>query len=260
MDGKKDTARVNSLVKAFQAMEILSQKPKWELAELCSRLALPKTTVHRLLSTLEEMGYVGQEKKRGEYALTGKLFQLGSRVIHHSGLVDLARQDCQKLRDMVGETVNLCIPHETDMLVVDIQVANHPLKQDTRVGVGFSMIRSASGRAYLAFLKEPELGELLNRIKREENLPQPQWKILTDELDETRRIGLGYDDEEIFTGVRCVAAPVFDHQANVVATISISAPVVRLTEEALARQEESVGQTAALISSRLGAPSYITGR
>ncbi|MDR0621220.1 MAG: IclR family transcriptional regulator [Deltaproteobacteria bacterium] len=256
MDESKNYARINSLVKALKTLETLSLQPKWGLAELTARLGMPKTTVCRLIYTLEEMGYVSQEKVRGEYSLTSKLFQLGSQVINHSGLVDLARPDCLKLRSTVGETVNLCIPHETDMLVVDIQVGNHPLRQDTKIGVGFSMIRSASGRAYLAFLKNPEAEELLERIREEEKLPKKEWQSLLGELDETKEGGIGYDNEEIFSGVRCVAAPIFDHQTNVVATISVSAPVVRLNGKILAKMADAVVETASEISTRLGVPRY----
>jgi IclR family KDG regulon transcriptional repressor len=256
MDDNKDYARINSLVKAIKTMETMSLQPKWELAELAARLAMPKTTVCRLVYTLVETGYVTQEKKRGEYALTSKLFQLGSRVINHSGLVDLARPDCIKLRSKVGESINLCIPHETEMLVVDIQAANHPLKQETKIGLGFSMIRSASGRAYLAFLKNPEAEELIERIRREENLPKKDWLALLGEIEDTKSVGIGYDNEEIFNGIRCVAAPIFDHQSNVVATVSMAAPVIRLNAMILVTAAESIGQTAATISSKLGAADY----
>ncbi|MDR2302009.1 MAG: IclR family transcriptional regulator [Deltaproteobacteria bacterium] len=256
MDETRDYARINSLVKALKTVETLSLRPKWGLAELSACLAMPKTTVCRFIYTLEEMGYVSQEKKRGEYSLTSKLFQLGSQVINHSGLIDLARPDCLKLRSKIGETVNLCIPHETDMLVVDIHVGNHPLRQDTKIGVGFSMIRSASGRAYLAFLKNPEAEELLERIRKEENMGKKDWQAQLKELEETKSMGIGYDNEEIFSGVRCVAAPIFDHQTNVVATISVSAPVVRLNEKILSLTADSVFEAASMISGRLGTPNY----
>ncbi len=250
----KEVARINSLVKAFGVIETLSQKPEWELAELSNAVALPKTTVHRLITTLEDLGFVRQEKRRGSYALTSKLFQLGSRVVNHGGLVDLARPMCQRLQKEIGETVNFCIPQETEMLVLDIQVANHPLRQDTRVGVGFAMSRSASGRAYLGVLNEPERSDLLRKIKREEKIPLAEWNALMDQLEKVRQSGIGYDNEEIFPGVRCVASPVFDHTGQVIATISISAPVFRLDDEMLHNVALCVGRTAAEISQRLGAP------
>lgn len=253
MSADKDAAIMKSIVKAFETVETLSQKPSWELADLCKRLAMPKTTVHRIILTLEKLGYVGQEKRRGGYSLTSKLFKLGSSVINHSGLVEMARPECQRLLSEVQETINLCIPNGTDMLVIDIQVANHPLRQVTSIGSEFAMIRSASGRAYLASLNQPEQDALLAQI-REGVHDDDEWKGLLADLDETRQTGIGFDNEEIFTGVRCIAAPVFNHQSEVIASISVSAPIIRLTEERLDATAQAVAQAAANVSSRLGAP------
>lgn len=260
MSADKDAAIMKSIVKAFETLETLSQKPSWELADLCKHLAMPKTTVHRIVLTLEKLGYVGQEKRRGDYSLTSKLFKLGSSVINHSGLVDMARQECQRLLSEVQETVNLCVPNGTDMLVIDIQASHHPLRQVTSIGAGFAMIRSASGRAYLAFLKQPELDAILSQI-REDIDNDAEWEGLLSELDETRRTGIGYDNEEIFTGVRCVAAPIFNHQSDVIGAVSVSAPKIRLDEKELEAAALAVSQATANISNRLGAPHLsIAGR
>ena len=74
------------------------------------------------------------------------------------------------------------------------------------------------------------------------------------ELAAIRREGLGFDCEEIFTGVRCVAAPIFDYTGNLVATIGCSVPTVRITEESSALLIREVIQTAAAISMSIGAP------
>lgn len=255
MQSDNDVAVMKTIIKAFETLEVLTQKPEWELGELCERLPLPKTTVHRIIVTLEKLGYVSQEKRRGTYSLTSKLFKMGSSAINHTGLVDMARQDCHHLLDEVEETVNLCIPNETEMLVVDIQVSPHPLRQATHIGTGFEMIRSASGRAYLAFLPDSEKKELLSRIRSQGEFSDEEWKALLAELDEVRQTGVGYDNEEIFTGVKCLAAPVFNHQSNVIASISISAPIIRLNDEKIKTAVFAVRETAARISSKLGAPN-----
>ncbi len=109
MTQPKKYYEIGSVSKACLLIETLSTKKSWELAELSRALGLPKTTVHRMLLTLEDNGYVFQEKQRGEYCLSFKLFSIGSRILRHSSLVDMARPYCRELLEAVDETVNLCV-------------------------------------------------------------------------------------------------------------------------------------------------------
>lgn len=252
---KKNYYTINSIAKTFEVIEVLSRKPKWELAALCRQVSLPKTTVHRIILTLQELGYVCQECERGEYSLSFKMFTTGSRAINHTGLVELARPYCQNLLKAVDETVNLCIPSGTDMCVIDKQVTSHLLRQDSLIGGMFSIYRSASGKAYLSQLAEGELRALEQQIRVTEKLTDKNIEELRLELEQVRESGVGYDNEEEFKGVRCIASPIFDHQGKVIATIGISAPVVRLTEQNFQTAATEVRFAAARISRRLGAPS-----
>lgn len=260
MTKKSNYYTINSIAKTFEVIEVLSRKPRWELAELCRQTGLPKTTVHRIILTLEELGYVCQERERGEYSLTFKMFTTGSRAINHTGLVDLARPYCRGLLEAVEETVNLCIPSGTDMCVIDKQVSSHLLRQDSIIGGMFSIFRSASGKAWLASLPEEELCVQLDKVCAVENISAPNVAALRMELQQVRDNGVGFDNEEVFKGVRCVAAPIFDHQDRVIATISISAPVIRLTEQNLLTVATEVRLASARISKRLGASVQRTGQ
>lgn len=253
MTTKNNYYTINSIAKTFEVIEVLSRKPKWELAALCRQTGLPKTTVHRIILTLAELGYVCQERDRGEYSLTFKMFTTGSRAINHTGLVDLARPYCRSLLEAVDETVNLCIPSGTDMCVVDKQVSSHLLRQDSIIGGMFSIFRSASGKAWLAFLPEATLCQQLERISVAEAVSATDVADLLVELQQVRDTGAGFDNEEVFKGVRCVAAPIFDHQDRVIATLGISAPVIRLTEQNLLTVATEVRLAATKISNRLGA-------
>ena len=111
------------------------------------------------------------------------------------------------------------------------------------------------GQGPLRFLEESELLKFLNELR------QARPELTTDdinrfctELAAIRREGVGFDCEEIFTGVRCVAAPIFDYTGNLVATIGCSVPTVRITEESSALLIREVIQTAAAISMSIGAP------
>ncbi len=246
---------IGAVSKACLLIEILSTRKSWELADLCKAVGMPKTTVHRMLLTLEDNGYVVQEKQRGEYCLSFKLFSIGSRMLRHSSLVDIARPYCRELLEAVDETVNLCVVSGTEMLVVDKQVTSQMLRQDSIVGSSFPLFQSASGKIFLAFAEEEETEKVLELIKEQSPSTRSEevMRSLRAELEKVRRTGLAYDYEEVFKGVRCTAAPVYDFQNNLVATLSISAPTVRLNKATSENIERHLIQTAQKISLRLGA-------
>lgn len=254
-DRCKKYYEIGSISKLCVLIEMLSSQKSWELAALCRAVGMPKTTVHRMLLTLEDNGYVVQEKQRGEYCLSFKLFSIGSRMLGHSNLVDIARPYCRELLEAVDETVNLCVVSGTEMLIVDKQVTSQMLRQDSIIGSSFPLIQSASGKIFLAFTDENETEKVLNLIKLQLS-PTHSEQLLRDlriELEKVRQTGLAYDYEEVFKGVRCTAAPVYDFQNKLAATISISAPTVRLNEKAMTNIETHLMIASKKISQRLGA-------
>ncbi|WP_207262019.1 IclR family transcriptional regulator [Desulfovibrio sp. Huiquan2017] len=256
---EKKYYEISAITKCCLLIEKLSTQKTWELADLSRAMGLPKTTVHRMLLTLVDNGYVYQEKERGEYSLTFKLFSMGSKVLRHSSVVDVARPYCRELLGAVDETVNLCVASGTEMLVVDKQVTSQMLRQDSIIGSSFPLFQSASGKIFLAFAEEEEAERVLNLIREQ----SPQRDIdralpgLRSELEEVRRTGLAYDYEEVFKGVRCTAVPIFDFQNRLVATLSVSAPTVRLNEVTSANIERNIIRAAIGISQRLGASPAI---
>ena len=246
---------IGSISKACLLIEMLSTKKSWELTDLCKAAGMPKTTVHRMLLTLEDNGYVVQEKQRGEYCLSFKLFSIGSRMLRHSSLVDIARPYCKELVEAVDETVNLCVVSGTEMLVVDKQVTSQMLRQDSIIGSSFPLFQSASGKVFLAFAAEEETEKVLALISGQSPSLHSE-QVMGDlrlELEKVRQTGLAYDYEEVFKGVRCTAAPIYDFQNTLVATLSISAPTVRLNEKASANIKRHLIEAAQKISRRLGA-------
>ena len=246
---------ISVIPKVCAIIETLATKKSWELSALCRATGIPKTTVHRILLTLEDGGYIIQEKTRGEYSLSYKLFSLGSKAVSHDNIVDMARPYCRSLLEAVDETVNLCVVSGIEMLVIDKQVTSQTLRQDSIVGSSFPLFYSASGKVMLAFLSPEEAEKKLDTIKRQTKggIPEGVFKKLRQELEEVRATGLAFDYEEVFPGVRCVASPIFDFQNTIAATVSISTPTVRLTQESAAKIEQELLIASEKISVRLGA-------
>ena len=246
---------ISSIEKAFSVIELMTHKALWDLRELAKISGLPKGTLQRILLTLEELGYVRQEHRGGAYGLTLKLFQTGRRVVSNNNLVELARPHCRALLEAVNETVNLCMASGEEMVVVDQQVSRHHLRLDSIVGSSFPVYPSASGKIWLAFQEERESLRLLQALNKNSAMPPDAVNDFIAELTVVRREGVAFDYEEIFEGVRCVAAPIFDYSGNIVATLGCSVPTIRLSEELSARLVREISQKAQTISGLLGAPA-----
>lgn len=250
---------IGSITKVCTLIEMLSTRKSWELSELSRAIKMPKTTTHRMLLTLVDNGYVVQEKQRGEYSLSFKLFSISSRVINHSQIIDIARPFCKVLLETIDETVNLCVVSGTEMLVIDKQVTSKSLRQDSLIGSAFSLIDSASGRAFLAFSDEDVICKTLSLIE-EKKLPAPDLILLDKEIAKIKKNGVAHDYGEVFEGVRCIAAPIFGHEDTVVATLSVSIPVVRLNKTVTTNIQKQLLSTVGKISQRLGASHNVLAK
>lgn len=243
---------VGVLAKAFAVIEIMSREDKWELGRLAAASGLPKGTLQRILLTLVELGFIKREKS--QYALTLEFYRLGQRIAENNSLLEHARPFCRKLMQSVNETVNLCIPQNLDMVVVEQQVSWQMLRLDSIIGSSFPIFQSASGKAYCAFMDELPFLRLLQEIRKSRpHLPQQDVDSFIQELEAVRREGVAFDREEIFAGVRCVSVPVFSYSGGIEATVSCSVPTVRVTKESSDKLIAEVANCAAMISRSLGA-------
>ncbi|MBI9111071.1 IclR family transcriptional regulator [Maridesulfovibrio ferrireducens] len=249
---------IGSVVKVFAVIEQMTKQPKWELAELSRAVGIPKTTVHRFLLTLQDLGYVVQSDEESAYGLTFKLFKMGSLVTGHTSIQDVARPYGKRLLEAIGETVNLCVYSGTEMIVVDRHVTKQALRQDSIVGHSFPMYLSASGKVSLAFMDSMKAGSLLESIRKESDgkIGPAEMADFIKEIEVVRENIIGYDNEEIYQGVCCTAVPVFDCNDDLVATLGVSVPSARFTPSKREVASRELYKAAEQVSLRLGASSY----
>jgi|GEM_PF-187568 DNA-binding IclR family transcriptional regulator len=249
---------IGSVVKAFAVIEQMTAKNKWELADLARAVGIPKTTVHRILLTLQDLGYVVQNEEESAYSLTLRLFTMGSSVVEHTTIQETARPYCRRLLDSIGETINLCVPSGMEMVVVDRLVTSQVLRQDSIVGRSFPIYLSASGKACLAFMDSAKAGSLLEQIRGESNgkIDSTELANFINEIEIARKNVVSFDNEEIYSGVCCASVPVFDCNNEFVATLGTSVPSVRFTPELRQLASRELYSAAEQLSIRLGASHY----
>lgn len=247
---------VQALTHGLAVLEAMARAEEdWHgVTELAARLRMHKSTVLRLLATLEASGYVEQEPETRRYRLRLKLFELGSQVIGRTDLMKEARPILEDLNRQTDEVVHLGVLDQGEVVYVDKVESSHTLRMYSRIGRRSPVHATGVGKALLAFLPEAEVeGITENRgLKRYTPNTIVDRSRLLAHMAEIRKAGVAFDDEEHEPGIRCVAAPVMDLHGRVAAAISVAGPSLRMTPERLTELVNPVREAANELSRRLG--------
>lgn len=236
--------------RAFQMIEALAQSNgSMRLTELATQLDLQKSTVHRILSTLIQLGYVAKTSETGQYHATLKLWELGANILANHPIKRVAAGFLHELHRLSGETVSLTIPSDDDVLYVDKIISPRPIRFTTRVGSRVPAPLAASGKAILAHV--PNAREVVERVLPRVD-PDRAYDVdeLMAELDSTRE--RGYSISSARAGVVSFASVVLGRDGQPVAALSVSAPTQRLPDAKRAEIIEGVLSTCARLSETLG--------
>ncbi|ATE56857.1 MULTISPECIES: IclR family transcriptional regulator [Actinosynnema] len=226
----RESGGVQSLQRAFDLLERLADAGgEASLSELASASGLPLPTIHRLIRTLVDLGYVRQHDNR-RYALGPRLIRLGEGAGRQFGT--WARPLLAELVDETGETANLAVLDGDEIVYVAQAPSRHSMRMFTEVGRRVLPHATGVGKAVLAALPRDRARELLERT----GLPARTPNTITDlgamlaELDLVAARGHALDEGEQELGVRCVAVVVPGGPTP--AAVSVSGPEGRLTREA----------------------------
>lgn len=240
---------VQSLQRAFELLEHLADTGgEASLSELATLSGLPMPTIHRLIRTLVDLGYVRQNTNR-RYALGARLIRLGENASMQFG--SWARPLLAELVDEVGETANLAVLERDEVVYVAQVPSKHSMRMFTEVGRRLLPHGTGVGKAMLAHLPSDDVTALLART----GMPSYTEHTFTDhdallrELAKIAQQGYALDEAEQELGVRCVAVAV--PGAPVPAAVSVSGPSGRLTMEAVERIAPVVQRIANSLGSTL---------
>lgn len=230
---ERGSGRVQSVERTFELLEAMSDLGGTAgLSQLAARLGLPLPTIHRLVRTLVDLGYVRQEPSR-EYALGPRLMRLGE----HAGklLGTWAMPVLRGLVEEIGESANLAML-DGDHVVYTAQVPGvHAMRMFTEVGRRVQVHCTAVGKAMLAQIPPEQAAALVAasglRPHTAHTITSPE--DFRAELDRIREVGYAVDNEEQEIGVRCVAVAVPGRVPR--AAFSISGPSPRMADALIHR-------------------------
>jgi IclR family KDG regulon transcriptional repressor len=224
------------------------------ISELARDLALGKSTVHRLLTTLAAHRFVERNPDTGKYRLGWGLFELGNRVPDLVSLQRACRPGMERLCEVSGETVNLAVRQGADAVIIEKVEPRDVLRVYLEVGRREPLHATALGKALLIEFVEEELARLYEGRPFEclTERTATSARELDGMLEVVRREGCAVDDEEFYLNLRCVGAPIYGHTGKVVAAVSISGPAQRLTMKRIPALKEVLIGAARDMSATLG--------
>ena len=247
---------VKSLIKALRILDALGESSTGcSITELSRELKIGKSTVHRLLATLKDVGYVMVDPLTSRYTLGSTIARLAEQLSHQSPLLNLGTPTMQLLSRDCNETTNLATLEGRDVLYIAKQDSPEPLRMSGQVGRRLPAYSTALGKALLAALSDREVRRLYggaNKLRKLTPNTIDSLDDLTAELETIRREGFAFDREETYIGVQCLAAAVRDHSGKVVAAISISAPKHRMTPESKRLWKDALLRRTRELSEKLG--------
>lgn len=249
------TSNVQSVKRAVTILKSFSlDEPEMGVGKMSRRLGMPKSTVFRLLNTLVSEGLINQNPETGRYRLGMDILELASNVLAFSEVQKIARPLLRELADELKETVNLSVLDGTDM--VNLEQFVSPGRLVMRVGwIGRRMPAHSvsSGKVILAFMPESKWEtHLKGELERLTPNTLTSPKALMDSFRQIRGVGFAIALEELEEGLHAVSAPILNHMAEVVASVSVSGPSYRLSEAKLVEIAPKVVAAAENISKGIG--------
>lgn len=257
MSSGSDESRytVAAVAKALQLLGVFStREPNLSLADLATRTRIPRATTFRLLATLEQGGFVAKEE--GEYRLGFRSFVLGSVAAAGLDLRREARGHLAALRDSTGETTQIAILDSWQVVYLERVLSRQAVAcMTSRAGAILPAYCTGLGKALLAFRPEPEVAAWAASQPFAAHTPHTitSAERLLEDLRAVRQRGYAIDEQERELGVRCTAAPVRDHDGEVVAAVSVAGPGERMPRPLVGSEMAArVVAAAHSISQRLG--------
>lgn len=251
---KSDQNTIKSLDRAIDVLERLGNAGGATLSALASDLGQSPATVYRVLVTLERRRLVDFDTGTQTWAIGAGAFLIGARYLRRTALVDRARPILRDLMEQTGETANLGVETDGQILFVS-QVETHAsIRAFFPPGTLSPMHASGIGKALLAQMDPDRVARILAAHPliafTSHTLTDPA--TLAEDLAGIRARGWSVDGEERTEGMTCVAAAVFDLHGDPVAGVSVSGPTARVRAGDADRLGIAVAAAAAQLTVALG--------
>jgi IclR family transcriptional regulator, KDG regulon repressor len=246
---------MKSLNKALDVLELIAENGKIGIRELAQVSGLPPATAHRIVAALVNRGYLNKDDRTHHYALSPKFLSLGEKVQQQIDIVSIGRPYLEALMAETRENANLCIRDGRHVIYIDhVGSPDHNLRIFTKLGGKAPLYASGVGKVFLSWFSESQFQRYLEAVELRSFTPGTLTTAqqLRNEIQTIREKGYAVDNQEKELGVRCVAAPIFNHRNQIEAALSVSGAAQRITMKRLPILAKQVVDVARQLSAAIG--------
>jgi len=256
-NGKIPKYPVQTVEKALEIIELLTGNQYIDgvsISELSKELELGKSTVHRIIETMEAKGYIHQDNDTKKYHLSWKLFELGNSIPRRRNLFTMDTTLLQALCDKFQETVNMGVRVDDSVVTIHKINPTSSLIANLQIGTREALHATAMGKALMSQMTREEIVKLLGTGPYEQFTSKTIKDVdqLTENINIIRGRGYSLDDEEYRAGLTCISVPLKNYRNEIVAAISISGATIRMTEDKLNEIQKELKHVAERLSAYLG--------
>jgi len=229
----EDQERLSTLERAIKILEYLENSGEGtRLSDIATFFKIPYSTAFNILRTLEKYKLIERKSSSKQYQLGFKLFQMGNHVEYIRELREVSLPFMRELTRESGETSHLGILMEQSLYFLEIIESPYTKKTRATVGLSLPLHAPAVGKVLLAFQPEEERKKIISNIDLPRFTPNTilEKEKLTRELNLVVRQGYAVDNEEVFLGTTCIAAPVFGSSKKIIAALGITGDTSRINK------------------------------
>ncbi len=253
---KINSDRSTAIERALNVIEYMAAYQKdLPFSQILADLKIPRQSLVRILNTLCDRGIIGRTEQKGFYRLGMKLLYMGTRLKDKISLRAVAWPFMDELSRLTNKTIELSILDQDQLICIEQIQGNEGVNLYSRVGSVYPYLHAVSvGKIYLAHMNQTKRGQILERI----GLPKVAKNTISDsqvlerDLETIVKQGYAFEDQELRTGVRRVAAPIYDYMDELAGCISIAAPIFSFKMNFKHRLGKMAVEAARKISKRMG--------
>jgi DNA-binding IclR family transcriptional regulator len=247
----RDKALFKSLLKAINMLDLLlKERIMLSVDYISDTLGMPRSTTYKYLALLREHGFVEYDEQSGKYKLGLRLFEFGSFVKSQVSIDKQALPYMSGLGKAVGETVMLTVLGHDAVYCLERVGYENGIRFSVERGARLPLYSGASAKVFLAFLPDDKIEALLHDAKLEKYTDHTitDLQALKKNLEQIRKVGYAYSDQEIYAGARAISAPIFNSEGQVIACLAVVGPVQRMDGDKIQTLKKLVVSYAAEIS------------
>jgi DNA-binding IclR family transcriptional regulator len=219
-----------------RALDILlcftKQTPRLTMTQIAEQVGMNKSTVHRLLGTLEKKRFVQRDPATGLYQLGIRLLQMAYLTLEHNDLRQRSAPFLRRLCEQTRETITLSVLDESDVVFLDVVESPQRVKLAASTGQRLPAFATAAGKAMLAHLPEQATDKVLGQGMQAFTPNTIQsLEVYKHTLQQVREQGFAFSEQEYEDGINAVAAPILAADGSLIAALAVTGPAYRLAKD-----------------------------